>query len=607
MPNGLQPDESSPTQGLWEILKAGGSAVEIGHFRLIDKLGEGRMGVVFRALHLLLSKLIALRILPPSLTRDPSAMRRFRRDAETIARIDHPNIIAIYELFDERGVYVLAMKHVEGRGLDQLVRERGPERFVSAIEFLIQVAGGLGALHEQGIFHHHIKPSSLILDDSGTVRILGLPRIVEVSTDDPETADYRAPELAEDPRRADHRADIYSLGCTLYFLMTGRAPFAGETIPERRTSHRDQPVPSLCAARPDAPASLEVAFQRMMAKRPEDRPQSMTEVITLLEACNSSAFEALATGTDPSRDAFFVDDRPEMPVRPPTIERGIKARTSQPEPPLLLRRKLPRLAGRPTVVLVLVALALLTGALMRSLSFKGAPDTDSQTSSQASQDSKGDVAAVDARQKVEAVPSLPVPEQVVQTIFDSKSNRGWMLTNRKPLPPNRIQPDGLNPHGTGSYLVVYEKKLGDFVLDFDYKLSRGCNSGVFLRVGDLGDPVNTGIEVALEDTTGTSYVDSGAFYDLVAPDADVQNPAGQWNHMTITADGPILAVSLNGKAVSRINLDEWTVAGKRPDGSDHKFKKRPLADLPRTGYLGFQDHGRDCWFRTITLKTRGKS
>src|SRR6185312_13800576 len=103
---------------------------------------------------------------------------------------------------------------------------------------------------------------------------------------------------------------------------------------------------------------------------------------------------------------------------------------------------------------------------------------------------------------------------------------------------------------------------------FDYKLSKGCNSGVFLRVGDLGDPVNTGIEVALDDTTGTSYVDPGAFYDLVPPNANVQKPAGQWNHMTIRAVGPVLAVSLNDKDVSRINLDEWTVTGKRPDGTD---------------------------------------
>ena len=608
MTSGYQPDEHSPEPELPETQTAGGNAGEIGDFRLIDKLGQGRMGLVFRALDLRLGKFVALRILPSSFTHDPSAMLRFRRDADAIARLNHPNIIAVYDLFEERGDHFLVMRYVEGRDLDRVVRERGPMRVIDAIEFLIPVARGLGALHEQGIVHHHIKPSSLILDDFGTVRVLGLPRIGDVSTDDPEAADYLAPEQADDSQRADHRADIYSLGGALFFLMTNRAPFAGQTIPQRLAAHREQPVPSLRAARPDAPSAMEAAFQKMMAKRPDDRPQSMTEVITLLEACKSSSADATATGTDWSRDDLIRDIGPEMLLPSPASARGIKARTSQPEPTSMLRRKLPRLVGGPAVVFLLGALALLTAAFIPFLLSDGPPGTDVNTSSNASQDSKGQVAdASDGRNRVKNVPSLPAPEQVVRTIFDGKSGKGWMLTNRKPLPTNRIQPDGLNPHGTGSYIVVYENKLGDFVLDFDYKLSKGCNSGVFLRVGDLGDPVNSGIEVALDDTTGTSYVDSGAFYDLVAPNENVQNPAGQWNHMTITAAGPVLAVSLNGKNVSRINLDEWTVPGKRPDGTDHKFKKRPIADLPRSGYIGLQDHGSDCWFRNITLKTLVKT
>jgi 3-keto-disaccharide hydrolase len=104
-----------------------------------------------------------------------------------------------------------------------------------------------------------------------------------------------------------------------------------------------------------------------------------------------------------------------------------------------------------------------------------------------------------------------------KTIFDGTSSTGWILCDKKPLPKEHVQADGLNPHGTGSYLTVHETKYGDFVLDFDYKLSKGCNSGVFVRVSDLDNPVNTGIEVALDDTTGMSMVDSGALYDLVAP------------------------------------------------------------------------------------------
>ena len=125
-----------------------------------------------------------------------------------------------------------------------------------------------------------------------------------------------------------------------------------------------------------------------------------------------------------------------------------------------------------------------------------------------------------------------------KTIFDGNSGKGWMLCNRAPVPPQNIQADGLNPHGTGSYLVVYDQKLGDFVLDFDYKLTKGCNSGVFLRVSDLKNPVHTGIEVALDDTRRDDDHDSGAFNGLVAPTVYAQKPSGEWNHMTITAEGP---------------------------------------------------------------------
>jgi len=188
-----------------------------------------------------------------------------------------------------------------------------------------------------------------------------------------------------------------------------------------------------------------------------------------------------------------------------------------------------------------------------------------------------------------------------KTIFDGSGPKGWMLTNGSPLPEKFVQEDGLNPHGTGSYLVVHEEKAGDFVLDFEYKLSKGCNSGVFIRVGDLKDPVYTGLEIAIDDTTGHGVHDSGAIYDLVAPKTNAQKPAGEWNHMIITAKGPNITVVLNGTEVSSINLDEWNEAGKRPDGSNHKFTNVAIGKLDRSGYFGFQDHGQNCWYRNIKL------
>jgi hypothetical protein len=178
----------------------------------------------------------------------------------------------------------------------------------------------------------------------------------------------------------------------------------------------------------------------------------------------------------------------------------------------------------------------------------------------------------------------------------------WITNNGRPVPAANASAEGLNPHGSGGYLVVYNEPVKDFVLDFEYKLSPGCNSGVFLRVGNLRDPVMTGLEVAIDDTTGAGYHDSGAIYDLVKPTKNAQKPAGEWNHMRIVARGPVVEIVLNGEAVTRIDQSEWTQAGQRPDGSRHKFSNVAINDLNQKGHFGFQDHGQDCWYRNVRLK-----
>jgi hypothetical protein len=189
------------------------------------------------------------------------------------------------------------------------------------------------------------------------------------------------------------------------------------------------------------------------------------------------------------------------------------------------------------------------------------------------------------------------------TIFDGTSGSGWVTNDpKKPLPKANVQEDGLNPHKSGGYIVVHEKPHGDFVLDFDYKLTKGCNSGVFIRVGKLDDPVMTGLEIAIDDTTGTGFHDTGAFYDLVAPKVNAQKPVGEWNHMTITAKGSKISIRLNDQDVSAIDLAQFDQAGKRPDGSSHKFSKVAIKDFARPGYLGFQDHGQDCWYKNVKIK-----
>jgi 3-keto-disaccharide hydrolase len=200
-----------------------------------------------------------------------------------------------------------------------------------------------------------------------------------------------------------------------------------------------------------------------------------------------------------------------------------------------------------------------------------------------------------------AANALVLAARPTETIFNGKSPAHWLTNTGKPLPAANVQPDGLNPHKSGGYIVVFERPLRDFELSFDYKLTPGCNSGVFLRTGDLKDPVMSGIEIAIDDTKGTGMHDPGAFYDLVPPKVNAQKPAGEWNHMSIDSRGPRISVTLNGQKVSEINLDEWTEPGTRPDGSKHKFTKVRMKDMNREGYFGFQDHGSDCWFKNVVI------
>jgi hypothetical protein len=193
-----------------------------------------------------------------------------------------------------------------------------------------------------------------------------------------------------------------------------------------------------------------------------------------------------------------------------------------------------------------------------------------------------------------------------QLLFDGKTTDGWMTIKSEPVPQVNVQPDGLNPHPC-NYMLVHKTPWENFELKLDYKLSPRCNSGVFFRTHSLTpqpgrDVGYNGIEVAIDDTTTAGFHDSGAIYDLVKPVKNVQKPAGEWNTLVLKCDGPRVTVAINGELVTSTNFDEWTQAGFRPDGTQHKFPESAYKDHPRTGYIGLQDHGGDCWYRNIKLR-----
>ncbi len=190
-------------------------------------------------------------------------------------------------------------------------------------------------------------------------------------------------------------------------------------------------------------------------------------------------------------------------------------------------------------------------------------------------------------------------------LFNGKDLSGWETKANQPLPDTAIQDGSINPHFRGSGgLVVTKRWYSDFVLACDFKVSPKCNSGIFLRVGNPKDEVQTGLEIQVFDSAGKKALgkhDCGALYDAQAPTKNTMKPAGEWNHLEITAAKNIIQVVLNGEEIVKADLDTYTEPHKNADGSKNKYAK-PLKDFPRSGHIGFQDHGHDVWYKNIKLK-----
>jgi hypothetical protein len=190
------------------------------------------------------------------------------------------------------------------------------------------------------------------------------------------------------------------------------------------------------------------------------------------------------------------------------------------------------------------------------------------------------------------------PPKGFVALFNGKNLDGWQAKKN-----GWAVEDGVLVRKPGSGYIWSKESFGDFVLDLEVKVSRRCNSGIFFRT-DPKNAVQGGFEIQVFDTTGKTKLgkhDHGALYDALAPSANPAKPAGEWDRFIITCKGPKITVSINGKQVVNANLDDWKTGNKNPDGSRNKFKTA-LKDLPRTGHIGFQDHGQNVWFRNVYLK-----
>jgi WD40 repeat protein len=268
----------------------------VGHprYRILGVLGSGGMGAVYKAEHLLMQRPVALKVIGQELLQRPGAVERFLQEVKAAARLTHPNIVTAYDAEQAGDVHFLVMEYIEGVSLAQRLDQRGPLPVAEACGYVRQAALGLQHAHERRMAHRDIKPHNLMLTPDGQVKILdfGLARFVsENSENDGLTApgttmgtpDYIAPEQATDARRADVRADIYSLGCTLYCLLAGQPPFPTGSALEKAMAHRqDRPRP-VTALRPEVPPALAAVVEKMLAKDPAGRYQTPVEVARALE------------------------------------------------------------------------------------------------------------------------------------------------------------------------------------------------------------------------------------------------------------------------------------------------------------------------------------
>ncbi len=279
--------------------------LKFGEYTILDKLGEGGMGVVLRARHGRMEREVAIKVLPAKSLTNQEAVNRFYKEVRAAARLIHPNVVTAFDASENAGTHYLVLEFVDGKDLSQILSESGRLPVAQAVECTLQAARGLEYAHSKGLIHRDIKPANLLLDKDGTVKILdlGLARLEQENASRDGltksgqimgTVDYMSPEQARDTKNADARADIYSLGCTLYRLLTGMPLYDRDTIMNKMMSHANDPIPSLRVVRAEIPERLDAVFQKMVAKRVEDRHQTMTEVIADLST-------ALASTSPPER------------------------------------------------------------------------------------------------------------------------------------------------------------------------------------------------------------------------------------------------------------------------------------------------------------------
>ena len=311
MGNGLQKQKIVTRWHCEKLLQGKYKGFFLGKYKLLGHIGSGGMSSVYLAEHMKMHDLRAVKVLPQSKLGKSSYLARFQQEAKAIASLNHPNVVRAFDIDNEGNTHYIVMEYVNGDDLQTIVKKRGALPFDMVANYMAQAARGLQHSHEVGLIHRDVKPANLLINQDGQVKLLDLG--LALFADDAQasltmdfndkvlgTADYLAPEQALNSHQVDHRADLYGLGCTMYFLLTGNPPFPDGTIAQRIAKHQKVMPKEIRKIRPDCPGELEGICWKLLQKDPKFRYPSAAHTANVLEEWRAKYREQLPPGASGS-------------------------------------------------------------------------------------------------------------------------------------------------------------------------------------------------------------------------------------------------------------------------------------------------------------------
>lgn len=471
-----------------QVLQGRGKNLLLGSYLLLERLGEGGMGEVFKARHKRLERIVALKLVHKERLDNPQAVKRFRREIEAAAKLNHPNIVVAYDADDVNGTHFFTMEFVDGTDLNKLVKEKGPLPVDHACDCIRQTALGLQHAFEKGLVHRDIKPHNLLFSKTGMVKILDMGLARAQASEDSSTLtqegsvmgtlDYVSPEQAMNAHTVDIRGDLYSLGCTFYFLLTGRVPFPGGTAMEKLSNHAfNEPTP-VEQLRKDMPPGVAAVVHKLMAKKPEERFQMPAELATVLAQGAAVPVSAIQLSAAPSVLSAPVPFALAIPVG---SEETLAVNVALPEPN--------QTAGKRRVLLV-AGMTFLLGLCLLSLVFLLRSGKDKSDNAKAVTPTKGTLTSASHK-------DFPRRQRNFE-FFDGKSLEGWEGDKKYwSIQDGTIVGSGGEKKIPHDVFLSSKRKYKDFALRFKTQFKDGKGSGG-VRFRSFRKPTKDGEPIAVD-------------------------------------------------------------------------------------------------------------